>query len=159
MTKNSAPAQHGLCIYTPFRSVQSYCPPGNKCLARNYYSQNAISHKTKNDSLFRYHSSYITIHLIGATGFEPATSRPPAVRATKLRHTPFGTFSIITDHNKKCKSFFKKSNFFEFRNKTAFLLSFSDLTLTPCRNRSDMKLTPATIHCFLPSTKAGAAHI
>ena len=26
--------------------------------------------------------------LIGATGFEPATSRPPAVRATKLRHTP-----------------------------------------------------------------------
>ena len=25
---------------------------------------------------------------IGATGFEPATSRPPAVRATKLRHTP-----------------------------------------------------------------------
>ena len=30
-----------------------------------------------------------SIHiLIGATGFEPATSRPPAVRATKLRHTP-----------------------------------------------------------------------
>ena len=25
---------------------------------------------------------------LGATGFEPATSRPPAVRATKLRHTP-----------------------------------------------------------------------
>ena len=25
---------------------------------------------------------------VGATGFEPATSRPPAVRATKLRHTP-----------------------------------------------------------------------
>ena len=25
---------------------------------------------------------------IGATGFEPATSRPPAERATKLRHTP-----------------------------------------------------------------------
>ena len=26
---------------------------------------------------------------IGVTGFEPATSRPPAERATKLRHTPF----------------------------------------------------------------------
>ena len=26
---------------------------------------------------------------IGATGFEPATSRPPAERATKLRHTPY----------------------------------------------------------------------
>ena len=26
---------------------------------------------------------------VGATGFEPATSRPPAERATKLRHTPF----------------------------------------------------------------------
>lgn len=25
---------------------------------------------------------------VGATGFEPATSRPPAARATKLRHTP-----------------------------------------------------------------------
>ena len=41
---------------------------------------------------------------IGATGFEPATSRPPAERATKLRHTPtryddlFSTdFVIIAD--------------------------------------------------------------
>ncbi len=42
---------------------------------------------------------------IGATGFEPATSRPPAERATKLRHTPiistcglFSTdFAIIAD--------------------------------------------------------------
>ena len=31
---------------------------------------------------------------IGATGFEPATSRPPAERATKLRHTPNRT-SIV----------------------------------------------------------------
>ena len=30
----------------------------------------------------------IFIDIIGATGFEPATSRPPAERATKLRHTP-----------------------------------------------------------------------
>ena len=33
---------------------------------------------------------------IGATGFEPAISRPPAVRATKLRHTPTNLCSIIT---------------------------------------------------------------
>jgi hypothetical protein len=26
--------------------------------------------------------------LVGMTGFEPATSWPPAKRATKLRHTP-----------------------------------------------------------------------
>jgi hypothetical protein len=26
--------------------------------------------------------------MVGATGFEPATSRPPAVRATELRHAP-----------------------------------------------------------------------
>ena len=32
---------------------------------------------------------------IGATGFEPATSRPPAARATKLRHTPINC--IITN--------------------------------------------------------------
>ena len=31
----------------------------------------------------------IFIDIIGATGFEPATSRPPAERATKLRHTPY----------------------------------------------------------------------
>ena len=30
---------------------------------------------------------------IGATGFEPATSRPPAERATKLRHTPFSNLN------------------------------------------------------------------
>ena len=32
---------------------------------------------------------------IGATGFEPATSRPPAVRATKLRHTPMDVIITI----------------------------------------------------------------
>ena len=32
---------------------------------------------------------------IGATGFEPATSRPPAERATKLRHTPKINHSCI----------------------------------------------------------------
>ena len=33
--------------------------------------------------------------LVGVTGFEPATSRPPAVRASQLRHTPI--FTIIPD--------------------------------------------------------------
>ena len=42
---------------------------------------------------------------IGATGFEPATSRPPAVRATKLRHTPQSTNAIIPE-------FFQKSTLF-----------------------------------------------
>ena len=32
---------------------------------------------------------------IGATGFEPATSRPPAERATKLRHTPMFITIIV----------------------------------------------------------------
>ena len=41
--------------------------------------------------IFRYIQCYF---VIGATGFEPATSRPPAERATKLRHTPFCTFLI-----------------------------------------------------------------
>lgn len=26
--------------------------------------------------------------MVGVTGLEPATSRPPAVRASQLRHTP-----------------------------------------------------------------------
>ena len=47
--------------------------------------------------------------LIGATGFEPATSRPPAVRATKLRHTP-RTVDIVPNVIIKINSFFKKTN-------------------------------------------------
>ena len=35
---------------------------------------------------------------IGVTGFEPATSRPPAVRATKLRHTPFQMNGFIISY-------------------------------------------------------------
>tara|TARA_Y100000817_G_scaffold233928_1_gene186252 strand:- start:714 stop:824 length:111 start_codon:yes stop_codon:yes gene_type:complete len=27
--------------------------------------------------------------MVGAAGFEPTTSRPPAGRATELRHAPF----------------------------------------------------------------------
>ena len=41
----------------------------------------------KNKSL-HFRKPLILKEKIGATGFEPATSRPPAVRATKLRHTP-----------------------------------------------------------------------
>ena len=47
------------------------------------------------------------ICIIGATGFEPATSRPPAVRATKLRHTPTTNISIPY-FEKKASSFLKK---------------------------------------------------
>lgn len=32
--------------------------------------------------------------MVGVTGLEPATSRPPAVRASQLRHTPFIFISI-----------------------------------------------------------------
>jgi hypothetical protein len=31
---------------------------------------------------------YFKTPLVGVTGLEPATSRPPAVRASQLRHTP-----------------------------------------------------------------------
>lgn len=45
-----------------------------------------IVRKTPN---YYKNTSRFDVHIkIGATGFEPATSRPPAVRATKLRHTP-----------------------------------------------------------------------
>ena len=45
----------------------------------------------KGNKKIRSHQTSETLEFkgnIGATGFEPATSRPPAVRATKLRHTP-----------------------------------------------------------------------
>jgi hypothetical protein len=33
--------------------------------------------------------------MVGVTGLEPATSRPPAVRATRLRYTPTCLRQII----------------------------------------------------------------
>ncbi len=32
----------------------------------------------------------LILPVVGVTGLEPATSRPPAVRASQLRHTPIG---------------------------------------------------------------------
>lgn len=46
---------------------------------------------------------------IGATGFEPATSRPPAERATKLRHTP-GTEIIIPETGKKATGKYRQKH-------------------------------------------------
>jgi hypothetical protein len=34
--------------------------------------------------------------MVGTTGFEPATSRTPSVRATRLRHVPTVTQSQIS---------------------------------------------------------------
>jgi hypothetical protein len=38
--------------------------------------------------------------MVGVTGFEPATSRPPAVRASQLRHTPMNI--AILPYNSIC---------------------------------------------------------
>ena len=46
---------------------------------------------------------------IGATGFEPATSRPPAERATKLRHTP-RTEIIIPETGKKATGKYRQKH-------------------------------------------------
>ena len=37
------------------------------------------------------------LRLVGATGFEPATFRPPAECATKLRHAPFEGHDIVPE--------------------------------------------------------------
>ena len=36
-------------------------------------------------------------YMVGVTGLEPATSRPPAVRASQLRHTP-NIQGIVTEN-------------------------------------------------------------
>ena len=46
--------------------------------------------------------------VVGMTGLEPATSRPPAVRATKLRHIPELKSILqipleVCDSSRKCK--------------------------------------------------------
>ena len=35
------------------------------------------------------------IQVVGATGFEPATSSPPVKRATKLRYGPTSSFQTV----------------------------------------------------------------
>ena len=51
----------------------------------------------------------VAMLLVGTTGFEPATSRTPSVRATRLRHVP--------------------SNSFQYRRKTFFVKRAESLRL------------------------------
>ena len=58
----------------------------------------------------RIFNSDLLKNLLGATGFEPATSRPPAERATKLRHTPQQIYFtkesfICKGENSSCAAF------------------------------------------------------
>ncbi len=39
--------------------------------------------------MIRFNMMPIDTDFVGMTGFEPATTRPPAVYATGLRHIPF----------------------------------------------------------------------
>ena len=43
--------------------------------------------------------------MVGATGFEPATARPPAVCATRLRHAPKDIFQMLCIRQSSSKSF------------------------------------------------------
>ena len=45
---------------------------------------------------------FFLIFLVGATGFEPATSATPLQRATKLRHAPVPTGLSVTVPVKRC---------------------------------------------------------
>ena len=49
------------------------------------------SHSPKIEKGFR---SSEALKLVGTTGFEPATSRTPSVRATRLRHVPSSDLSM-----------------------------------------------------------------
>jgi hypothetical protein len=41
------------------------------------------------NSLYTYNALYKQFIIVGMTGFEPATTRPPDVCATGLRYIPF----------------------------------------------------------------------
>src|ERR1700682_3745659 len=42
--------------------------------------------------------------MVGTTGFEPATSRTPSVRATRLRYVPTGKLTATGQGNQKAES-------------------------------------------------------
>src|SRR5207245_3839429 len=44
------------------------------------------------------------IKMVGTTGFEPATSRTPSVRATRLRYVPTGKLTATGQQNQKAES-------------------------------------------------------
>ncbi len=45
---------------------------------------------------------FLIIFLVGATGFEPATSATPLQRATKLRHAPIFVFEFLPFFKSVC---------------------------------------------------------
>ncbi len=50
----------------------------------------------KSDERLPKRQPFLIIEMVGTTGFEPATSRTPSVRATRLRHVPFALNSTTT---------------------------------------------------------------
>ena len=50
--------------------------------------ETSVTGRSKEDRNKKRHRRNTMPFFVGAAGFEPATSRPPAERATKLRHTP-----------------------------------------------------------------------
>src|SRR6266566_9012682 len=46
--------------------------------------------RTARDRIFHKREIAVSIRMVGTTGFEPATSRTPSVRATRLRYVPTG---------------------------------------------------------------------
>src|SRR5713226_6298848 len=58
---------------------------------RVFLTVNAFGRGSRCGLSFRYSST----KMVGTTGFEPATSRTPSVRATRLRHVPTAN-QIIT---------------------------------------------------------------
>src|SRR6266704_2570251 len=44
------------------------------------------------------------VKMVGTTGFEPATSRTPSVRATRLRYVPTGKLTATGQGNQKAES-------------------------------------------------------
>ena len=56
--------------------------------------------------------SVLNIMGIGATGFEPAASRPPAVRSTKLSHAP-NAIPIVPNKTKIAIKIYNKNLIFK----------------------------------------------
>ena len=77
--------------------------------------------------------------MVGATGFEPATARPPAVCATRLRHAPIDIFQMLCIRQSSSKSF-----------------AFASKGLA--RDRTRQFFPPMRVHCNGSSAHHSHAH-
>src|SRR5437879_10020982 len=85
----------------PSSFVRRMCVIGNRIRVL-FFQDNRTTRSPPAEA--RGSSSLSEEEMVGTTGFEPATSRTPSVRATRLRYVPTGKLTATGQGNQKAES-------------------------------------------------------